>query len=79
MKFEIVKYQFQMVDGDPKIVISMVKQLDDEGKYIKFAKMKDAVDELAHHAVTFKPLESVVETPSRPYPLLDIDDQEIPF
>jgi hypothetical protein len=34
---EVVRYKYELVDGDPKIVISMIKVLDTEGKYIKFA------------------------------------------
>lgn len=54
MKIEITKYAFQLVNGEPKIVISMVKQMDDDGKYIKFAKMKEIVTELSKHPVMFK-------------------------
>jgi hypothetical protein len=40
---EITKYDFEYVDGEPKIVISMVKVLDENGKYIKFAKLKEVI------------------------------------
>jgi len=52
--FEITKYDFELVDGDPKIVISMVKVLDKNGKYIKFAKLKDVERYLPNYPVTFK-------------------------
>ena len=52
--FEITKYGFEMVDGDPKIVISMVKVLDVNGKYIKFAKLNDVEKYLSKYPVTFK-------------------------
>ena len=52
--FEITKYDFEMVDGDPKIVISMVKVLDKNGKYVKFAKLKEVERYLSDYPVTFK-------------------------
>jgi len=54
MKFEITKYEYELVDGKPKIVISMVKVLDEDGKYIKFAKLKDVEPYLSQYPVTFK-------------------------
>lgn len=51
---EIVKYDFQLVHGEPKIVISMVKVLDEEGRYIKFAKLKEVEPYLALYPVKFK-------------------------
>ena len=39
--FEITRYHYEIVDEEPKIVISMVKVLDTEGKYIKFARLKE--------------------------------------
>tara|TARA_R110000851_G_scaffold256469_1_gene408906 strand:+ start:267 stop:452 length:186 start_codon:yes stop_codon:yes gene_type:complete len=53
---EVVKYQYELVDGDPKIVISMIKLLDTEGKYIKFCKLKDVEPFLSKFPVNFKPL-----------------------
>ena len=53
---EIVKYRFDLINGEPKIIIEMIKLLDTEGKYIKFAKMSDAVDILAEYPVTFNSL-----------------------
>ena len=52
---EVVRYKYELVDGDPKIVISMIKVLDTEGKYIKFAKLKEIELYLSEYAVTFKP------------------------
>ncbi len=51
---EITKYDFEYVDGDPKIVISMVKVLDENGKYIKFAKLKNVVSYLSKYPISFK-------------------------
>ena len=55
-KIEIVRYHYEELDGEPKIVIEMVKLLDNDGKYIKFAKMSEAIDLLSNHPVTFKKL-----------------------
>ena len=38
MKLEIIRYEWQLINGEPKIVISMVKQMEDDGKYIKFCR-----------------------------------------
>lgn len=54
--FEITKYSFDMVDSEPKIVISMIKVLDQNGKYIKFAKLKEVKKYLCSYPVTFKKL-----------------------
>jgi len=50
---EVVKYDFELVRGEPKIVISMVKVLDEEGKYVKFAKLKDVEPYLALYPIKF--------------------------
>jgi hypothetical protein len=50
---EVVKYHFDYVNGEPKIIIEMVKLLDENGKYIKFAKMSEAVNLLSAYPVTF--------------------------
>lgn len=52
---EVVMYEYQTVDGDPKIVISMVKVLDKEGVYIKFAKLKEVEPYLSDYPISFKP------------------------
>ena len=51
---EITRYDFEYVDGEPKIVISMVKVLDENGKYIKFAKLKEVSPYLSKYPVSFK-------------------------
>ena len=53
---EITRYHYEVVDGEPKIIISMVKVLDTEGKYIKFAKLKEVESFLSKYPVIFKPL-----------------------
>jgi|TARA_B100001094_G_C17782896_1_gene600605 hypothetical protein len=52
--FEITRYSYDLVDNEPKIVISMVKVLDKKGKYIKFAKLKEVEPYLCLYPVTFK-------------------------
>jgi|TARA_R110000751_G_scaffold81495_1_gene164491 hypothetical protein len=52
---EITRYHYEVVDGEPKIIISMVKVLDTEGKYIKFAKLKEVESFLSKYPVIFKP------------------------
>jgi hypothetical protein len=54
---EITRYSYEFVEDEPKIVISMVKVLDTEGKYIKFAKLKEVEPFLSKYPVTFKTLE----------------------
>jgi hypothetical protein len=54
---EITRYSYEIVEDEPKIVISMVKVLDTEGKYIKFAKLKEVEPFLSKYPVTFKTLE----------------------
>lgn len=53
---EVVRYKYELVDGDPKIVISMIKVLDTEGAYIKFAKLKEVEPFLSKFQIKFKPL-----------------------
>jgi hypothetical protein len=55
--FEVVKYDFKLVDGEPKIIISMVKVLDEDGKYIKFAKLEQVLYYLSEYPVTFKKIQ----------------------
>jgi hypothetical protein len=52
--FEIVKYRFDFINNEPKIIIEMIKVLDKNGKYIKFAKLKDVIPYLYKYPVTFK-------------------------
>lgn len=56
--FEIVRYRFDLVNGEPKIIIEMVKVLDAEGKYIKFAKLKEVLPFLSQYPIKFKPMET---------------------
>ena len=51
---EITRYNYDEVDGDPKIIISMVKVLDKKGKYIKFAKLKEVEKYFSKYPVIFK-------------------------
>tara|TARA_Y100001973_G_C4915738_1_gene194032 strand:- start:30 stop:221 length:192 start_codon:yes stop_codon:yes gene_type:complete len=51
---EITRYNYELIDGEPKIVISMVKVLDQEGEYIKFAKLKEVEPYLSLYTVNFK-------------------------
>jgi len=55
--FEITRYKFELIEGEPKIVISMVKVLDTDGKYIKFAKLKEVEPYLSSYPVKFKVIE----------------------
>ena len=52
--FEVVTYSVEFINDKPKIVISMIKALDTNGKYIKFIGMKDAEPYLSKYPVTFK-------------------------
>lgn len=51
---EIVKYDFEYINNEPKIVISMVKVLDKDGNYVKFAKLKEVESYLAKFPIKFK-------------------------
>jgi hypothetical protein len=51
---EIIKYRFDYIDGEPKIIIDMVKVLDKNGNYIKFAKLEGVVDYLSKYPIKFK-------------------------
>ena len=52
--FEIVRYNFQIVNGEPKIIIHQIKALDTDGKYIKFVKLKEVESYLHLYPITFK-------------------------
>lgn len=54
---EIVRYRYVLHLSEPKIIIEMVKLLDTNGKYIKFAPISEAVDLLSKYPVKFKELE----------------------
>jgi hypothetical protein len=51
---EITRYNFEYIENEPKIIISMVKVLDENGKYIKFAKLKEVSSHLSKYPVSFK-------------------------
>jgi len=51
---EITRYNYELIDGEPKIIISMVKVLDEQGEYIKFAKLKEVEPYLSLYNVEFK-------------------------
>ena len=53
---EVIKYEFEVINGEPKIVISMVKVLDTNGKYMKFAKLKGVHPFLSKYPIKFKQL-----------------------
>ena len=54
---EVVRYGFEYHDGKPSIIIHQVKVCDTEGKYIKFAKLKEVEPYLSEFEIHFKPLE----------------------
>jgi len=51
---EITRYKFEYVNGEPKIIIEMVKVLDKNGNYIKFAKLEGVTAFLSKYPVRFK-------------------------
>jgi hypothetical protein len=51
---EITRYKFEYVNGEPKIIIEMVKVLDKNGNYIKFAKLEGVTAFLSKYPVIFK-------------------------
>ena len=53
---EVIKYKFEMINDEPKIVIEMIKVLDERGCYLKFAKLKNVVEYLSKYPITFKEL-----------------------
>ncbi len=54
--FEIVRYSFDLVKGEPKILIHQIKALDVNGGYIKFAKLEAVLPYLSDYPVDFKKL-----------------------
>ena len=54
--FEIVRYSFENVKGEPKILIHQIKALDVNGAYIKFAKLETVLPYLSEYPVDFKKL-----------------------
>jgi hypothetical protein len=55
--FEIVRYSFDHVKGEPKILIHQIKAIDVNGAYIKFAKLESVIEYLAQYPVNFKNLQ----------------------
>jgi hypothetical protein len=53
---EVIKYRFDYINGDPKIIIDTVKVLDKNGAYIKFAKLEGVIDYLSKYPIKFKQL-----------------------
>lgn len=53
---EVVKYRFEKINGESKIIIDMVKVLDTNGAYIKFAKLEGVTKYLSKYPITFKEL-----------------------
>ena len=56
--FEITRYRFELINGEPKIVIDQIKAMRPDGTYIKFAKLKNVIRILSEHPVTFKKINS---------------------
>ena len=53
-RLQIVRYSFEFIDGNPKIIIHQIKVLDKNGKYIKFASNEKVFKYLKDFPVTFK-------------------------
>ena len=54
--FEIVRYSFDQVKGEPKILIHQIKAIDVNGAYIKFAKLESVLPYLSQYPIKFKDL-----------------------
>lgn len=52
--FEVVRYNFELTNDQPKIVIHQIKSLDENGKYIKFVKLKEVESYLGLYPIKFK-------------------------
>jgi len=59
--FEVVRYTFQIVAGEPKIIIHQIKVLDTNSKYIKFAKLSGIINYLHLFDVKFKDITNTKE------------------
>ena len=53
-KLEIVRYTFEFIDGNPKIIIHQIKVLDKDNKYIKFVSLEKVMPYLKDFPITFK-------------------------
>lgn len=56
---EVIKYRFEKINGEPKIIIDMVKVLNKDGAYLKFAKLEGVIDYLSKYPVKFKDYDSI--------------------
>jgi hypothetical protein len=56
---EVIKYRFEKINGEPKIIIDMVKVLNKNGAYLKFAKLEGVVNYLSKYPVKFKDYDSI--------------------
>jgi hypothetical protein len=54
--FEIVRYTFEHINNNPKIIIHQVRVNDVDGNFIKFAKLSWVYSYLSDYDVTFKKL-----------------------
>jgi hypothetical protein len=54
--FEIVRYTFEHINKNPKIIIHQVRVNDVDGNFIKFAKLSGVYSYLSDYDVTFKKL-----------------------
>lgn len=52
--FEAIRYKVEKVNGEPKLIIEMVKVTDENGKYVKFAKLEKLVNVLSGISMKFK-------------------------
>jgi hypothetical protein len=52
--FEITRYRVDRINGQPKIIIEMIKVLDHDGRYVKFAKLEKVTPYLSKFPVKFK-------------------------
>ena len=55
--FIVTRYQWQLVNGESKIVISQVGAYDKSGKWIKWAGLKKVQPYLSKFPITFKNLD----------------------
>jgi len=52
--FEAVRYRFEKINGEPKIILDQVKVSDEKGKYIKFAKLEKLINVISGESIKFK-------------------------
>lgn len=56
---EVVRYRVELIQGQPKIIIEQIRVNDENGNYLKFAKLKDVLPYLSKFPVKFKELKDV--------------------